>query len=212
MCALTAVALLGSTWAIVRAAPTPEVVQSFRQEIRASFTNLDGGPGTSAGGMRPSLSPCRISRRKWTGTFTCQNAGPPMMRKLVQLGFHDCASARCDGCVDVMDKKNNGGFEALLSELIPICSSHQIGRADCFAAAASVAVEETSLGGGIAARVPLFFGRINTPTCSGFTRENPEAVFPNGEDGMRFLHLHSYPEVLVARATTTVLLLLRAPS
>ena len=72
----------------------------------------------------------------------------------------------------------------MVEALTPICTSHKLGFADCFAAAASMAVEETSYEGATLARVPLFFGREDAPACGGFTQQSPEATFPAGQDGM----------------------------
>ena len=106
------------------------------------------------------------------------------MRSLVRLGFHDCASESCDGCIDVDDTTQNAGLDAMVEALKPICTTHNLGTADCFAAAASIAVEETSAEGATPAQVPLFFGREDAATCGGFTTQNPEATFPAGQDGM----------------------------
>ena len=103
------------------------------------------------------------------------------MRTLVRLGFHDCVSASgtCDGCIDLDDPENNG-LADVLNTLTPICNTHAIGLADCWAAAASIAAEELSDGG---ADVPMFFGRADAASCGPFD-DGPEALFPSGEDGM----------------------------
>lgn len=111
-------------------------------------------------------------------------AGPPMLRALVRLAFHDCASATCDGCIDVNDSRNNPGLEEMITVLQPICDKYSLGKADCWAAAGSIAVEETSFQGADVARVPLFFGRKDAATCSSFTAANPEAVFPSASVGV----------------------------
>lgn len=116
-------------------------------------------------------------------------AGPPMMRSLVRLGFHDCASESCDGCIDPDDGNQNVGLDALIEVLTPICTTYDMSSADCFAAAASMAVEELSYEGATLAYMPLFFGREDAASCGGFTGGNPEAEFPAGQDGVlsRFL-------------------------
>ena len=106
-----------------------------------------------------------------------------MMRSLVRLGFHDCTSEKCDGCIDVADTKQNSGLGAMVEALTPICKKHSLGQADCFAAAGSMAVEETSYEGATLAQMPLFFGRQDAASCTGFTKQNPEATFPKGQDG-----------------------------
>lgn len=105
------------------------------------------------------------------------------MRSLVRLGFHDCASTSCDGCIDVGDTSQNPGLGAMVEALAPMCKTHGMGVADCWAAAASMAVEETSYEGATLAQMPLFFGREDAASCSGFTKQNPEAEFPSGQDG-----------------------------
>jgi hypothetical protein len=109
-----------------------------------------------------------------------------MLRSLVRLAFHDCASEKCDGCIDVSDTKQNAGLGAMVEALTPICDKHAFGKADCFAAAGSMAVEETSYQGATLAQIPLFFGRADAPSCTGFTKENPEADFPAGQDGVHW--------------------------
>ena len=103
-------------------------------------------------------------------------AGVASLRTLVRLGFHDCASAKCDGCIDFADPENLG-LELLADTLAPICATHALGRADCWAAAAIVATEELSGG-----TMPMYFGRADAAICGPFTRA-PEALFPFGEDG-----------------------------
>lgn len=106
-----------------------------------------------------------------------------MVRPLVRLAFHDCASTTCDGCIDLADP-SNARLPALVGALTPICEKYNIELADCFATAASMALERTSRSAATQALVPLFFGRITAATCDGFTEESPEAVFPGGMDGM----------------------------
>ena len=99
------------------------------------------------------------------------------LRTLVRLGFHDCVSATCDGCIDLQDPENNG-LADVVGALEPICNTHAIGLADCYAAAASIATEELSNG----AVVPMYFGRADAASCGPFNG-NPEGIFPSGEDG-----------------------------
>ena len=101
------------------------------------------------------------------------------LRTLVRLGFHDCVSnsSLCDGCIDLQDSENNGLADAV-NTLNPICNTHAIGLADCWAAAASIATEELS-GGAV---VPMFFGRADAASCGPFNG-GPEGLFPSGEDG-----------------------------
>lgn len=101
------------------------------------------------------------------------------LRTLVRLGFHDCVSnsSLCDGCIDLQDSENNGLADAV-NTLNPICNTHAIGLADCYAAAASIATEELSNG----AVVPMYFGRADAASCGPFNG-NPEGIFPSGEDG-----------------------------
>lgn len=106
-----------------------------------------------------------------------------MLRALVRLAFHDCASAKCDGCIDTMDARNNPGLGEMIEVLQPICDKYSLGKADCWAAAGSMSVEETSYNGPDLARVPLFFGREDAPSCTGFTAQNPEAIFPSASVG-----------------------------
>lgn len=110
-------------------------------------------------------------------------AGPPLLRTLVRLAFHDCASATCDGCIDTADALNNPGLGEMQQALQPLCANHSLATADCWAAAASIALEEASYNGADLARVPLFFGRADTATCTGFTQRNPEALFPAASAG-----------------------------
>lgn len=120
-----------------------------------------------------------------------------MLRSLVRLAFHDCASARCDGCIDTQDQRNNPGLQEMIEVLQPICDKYALGKADCWAAAGSMAVEETSYNGPDLAHVPLFFGRDDAPSCSGFTAQSPEAMFPSASAGML---LSSSPSLLVLHA------------
>ena len=107
------------------------------------------------------------------------------MRTLVRLGFHDCVSAACDGCIDLQDPENNG-LAQVVGTLEPICQTHSIGLADCYAAAASIATEELSGG-----TVPMYFGRADSQ-CGGFNAVSPnqgaEGIFPSGEDGAASSH------------------------
>lgn len=104
------------------------------------------------------------------------------MRILVRLGFHDCISASCDGCIDE-DADDNNGLAAVAAGLTPICSTHAMGLADCFAAAASMAMEEASAEGATEAQMPLFFGRPDATCCGPFTDAAPQGTFPSGQDG-----------------------------
>lgn len=110
-------------------------------------------------------------------------AGPPLLRTLVRLAFHDCASATCDGCIDIADALNNPGLGEMQQALQPVCANHSLPTADCWAAAASIALEEASYNGADLVRVPLFFGRTDAATCTGFTQSNPEASFPAASAG-----------------------------
>lgn len=164
--------------------PAPNVLNAFREDLKATFTMIGGGAGTSAGGAFSCGSLSNAAQRAAAmDDLSLVYAGPTKMRTLVQLGFHDCASALCDGCID-LNVTNNNGLAPILEALTPICKSHNFGIADCIAAAASMAVEETSVAGGVQARIPLFFGRIDNANCNGFTEQNPEAVFPNGAEGV----------------------------
>lgn len=111
------------------------------------------------------------------------HAGRPPLRVLVRLAFHDCASPQCDGCIDTTDTLNNRGLDQTVNVLEPICVKYNLGMADCWAAAGSIAVEETSRTGSYTAQVPLFFGREDAPSCTGFTSESPEATFPSASVG-----------------------------
>lgn len=106
-----------------------------------------------------------------------------MLRTLVRLAFHDCASTRCDGCIDTTDTRNNPGLAPMIQALNPICTKYGLTKADCWAAAGSIAVEETSYNGADLALVPLFFGRTDATACTGFTQTNPEATFPAAASG-----------------------------
>lgn len=103
---------------------------------------------------------------------------------LVRLSFHDCASATCDGCLDITDTQNNPGLDGVINAVQPVCDKFGLGTADCWAAAGSIAVEETSLSGSVPVTVPLFFGRADAPSCTGFTAEAPEATFPSASAGV----------------------------
>eukprot|EP00892_Ulva_mutabilis_P012127 jgi/Ulvmu1/9287/UM050_0036.1 len=109
--------------------------------------------------------------------------GPAMLRTLVRLAFHDCASAQCDGCIDTSDTLNNPGLAEMIQALQPLCTKYGLNKADCWAAAGSIAAEEASYNGPDLARVPLFFGRTDATTCTGFTQSNPEASFPAAAAG-----------------------------
>lgn len=108
-----------------------------------------------------------------------------MMRTLVRLAFHDCASARCDGCIDPADE-NNPGLGAMATALQPICAKHAMGTADCWAAAASMAAERLSENGATVLKMPVFLGREDAASCSGFTAAQPEAKFPFAVAGAIF--------------------------
>lgn len=110
-----------------------------------------------------------------------------MMRSLVRLGFHDCASETCDGCIDADAGTTNAGLDVVLEVLAPMCVKHSLSTADCISTAASMAVEELSAAGPTQARMPLFFGRMDSATCGNFTDEEPEGVFPAGQDGVLFV-------------------------
>eukprot|EP00892_Ulva_mutabilis_P004287 jgi/Ulvmu1/222/UM001_0226.1 len=155
---MSLVVFVGSHVATAQQAPTPQQLAEFREDLLASFVSNQGGVGTSGG-------------------------GPAMLRTLVRLSFHDCASAQCDGCIDTLDTRNNPGLEEMIAVLQPICNKFSLGKADCWAAAGSMAVELTSFNGPDLARVPLFFGREDAPSCTGFTKQNPEAVFPSASVG-----------------------------
>lgn len=111
------------------------------------------------------------------------HADRPPLRVLVRLAFHDCTSTTCDGCIDTTDALNNRGLGQTVNVLQPICDKYNLGTADCWAAAGSIAVEETSRTGSDSAQVPLFFGRADAPSCTGFTSESPEATFPSASVG-----------------------------
>lgn len=103
------------------------------------------------------------------------------LRTLVRLAFHDCTSARCDGCVDLNDPENFG-LEAAVALLDALCPqfSDEFGTADCWAAAAAMAAEEAADG---ALSLALYFGREDA-VCEGFDlANNREGIFPSGMDG-----------------------------
>ena len=106
----------------------------------------------------------------------------------MRLGFHDCASAKCDACVDPKDP-NNPGLGAMVTTLAPVCAKYaaQMSAADCWAAAATMAAEELSSNGATVMQMPLFFGRADAPACTGFTADSPEAILPNATFGTQRL-------------------------
>lgn len=108
-----------------------------------------------------------------------------MLRTMVRLAFHDCASTKCDGCVDTADARNNPGLAEMIQTVQPLCTKYGLSKADCWATAGSIAVEEASYNGADLTRVPLFFGRTDAAQCSGFTQRNPEASFPAAAAGAR---------------------------
>jgi hypothetical protein len=57
--------------------------------------------------------------------------------------------------------------------------------ADCWATAATMAVEELSKNGAKVLEMPLFFGRQDNLFCSGFSAASPEAEFPDPEKGLQ---------------------------
>ena len=176
---------------------------AFRQGVLSTFVADSGLVGTPGGGAPPMHTCCRrgvsgdaahsfplrcvglVKRRLLCPPQRCHahivsthtDAGPPMLRTLVRLAFHDCASARCDGCIDPADA-NNPGLSEMAAALQPLCTKHALGTADCWAAAATVAAEELSNNGATVLKMPVFLGRKDAARCSGFTAAQPEATFP----------------------------------
>lgn len=112
--------------------------------------------------------------------------GAPEVRTLVRLAFHDCASARCDGCIDVT-QAGNAGLGGMVTALVPLCAKYAdvMSTADCWQTAGAMAVEETSKNSADPLKLPLYFGRTDS-TCTGFSQANVEASFPSGRRGMLF--------------------------
>jgi len=129
-----------------------------------------------------------------------------MLRQLVRLGFHDCTSARCDGCIDVA-AEDNPGMAPLISILDQIHANYpDIGRADLWAAAATMAAEECSNTGPTPLHMPLFFGRVDAAQCGPFTAEQPEGRFPDANQGLNAT-LTWFDEVFNMNATEAVIML-----
>eukprot|EP01083_Nonionella_stella_P224583 799307_1 len=75
----------------------------------------------------------------------------PLIPSLVRLIFHDCSGFRknslnkyiCDGCIKLDDAEHFGLYEGAINPIEYICDfySGQLSRADCWALAATVAIE-----------------------------------------------------------------------